>query len=86
MAWQDELHAVNRVSSGRCDMEFVVFCHATIEHALADYQQRYGKEPRAIIVHPKGQITVPGGISVEHNGGCLANEIWMPAPEDIHHG
>lgn len=61
-------------------MQFVVY-HVDLEHALADYRQRYGGEPRKIIVHPRAQITAPGGIAVERNGGCLANEVWLPAPE-----
>jgi len=61
-------------------MQFIVY-HVTIEQALADYRQRYGGEPRAIIVHPKAQLAVPGGIPLERNGGCLANEVWLPAPE-----
>ena len=62
-------------------MQFVVY-HTGVEQALADYRQRYGgSEPRAIIVHPLAQIAAPEGVIVEHNGGCLANEIWMPAPE-----
>ena len=62
-------------------MQFVVY-HLDLERALADYRQRYGgSEPRTIIVHPLAQIAAPEGVTVEHNGGCLANEIWMPAPE-----
>ena len=62
-------------------MQFIVY-QGDLNRALADYRQRYGGgEPRAIIVHPLAQIAAPEGVTVEHNGGCLANEIWMPAPE-----
>ena len=62
-------------------MQFIVY-QGDLNRALADYRQRYGgSEPRAIIVHPQSQIKSPEGIAIEHNGGCLANEIWMPAPE-----
>ena len=62
-------------------MQFIVY-QGDLNRALADYRQRYGgSEPRAIIVHPMAQIAAPEGVTVEHNGGCLANEIWMPAPE-----
>ncbi len=62
-------------------MQFIVY-QGDLNRALADYRQRYGgSDPRAIIVHPMAQIAAPEGVIVEHNGGCLANEIWMPAPE-----
>ena len=60
-------------------MQFVVY-HTGVEQALADYRQRYG-EPRAIIIHPTVKIAAPEGIAIEHNGGCLAGEIWLPVPE-----
>ncbi|HQE98600.1 MAG TPA: hypothetical protein PLQ85_02500 [Anaerolineae bacterium] len=62
--------------------EFVVY-HVSVAQALADYRERYGCEPRTIITHPTVKITAPEaeGIPLEHNGGCLANEVWLPAPE-----
>jgi hypothetical protein len=69
-------------------MQFIVY-HVTIEQALTDYRQRYGSEPRAIIAHPKAQITVPvdvASVAVERNGGCLVGELWLPVPETRHAG
>lgn len=66
-------------------MQFIVY-HVTIEQALADYRRRYGSEPRAIIAHPKAQVAAPEGVAIEHNGGCLAGELWLPIPEARHAG
>jgi len=61
-------------------MQFVVY-HLDLERALADYRQRYGSEPPVIIAHPTVRVAAPVGVAVEHNGGCLAGEIWLPVPE-----
>ena len=61
-------------------MQFVVY-HTRVAQALADYRQRYGGEPGKLIVHPTAQVTAPVGVTVEHNGGCLAGELWLPLPE-----
>jgi len=67
-------------------MQFVVY-HLDLERALADYRQRYGgSDPRAIIVHPRAQVAAPVGVAVEHNGGCLVGEVWLPVPEADHAG
>jgi len=61
-------------------MQFVVY-HTGVAQALADYRQRYGSDPGTLIVHPTAQVAAPEGIAVEHNGGCLAGELWLPMPE-----
>ena len=61
-------------------LKFVVYHCVAVEQALADYQQRYGCEPSVIIVPPTAQLQAPAGVAIEHNGGCLAGELWLPVP------
>jgi len=55
--------------------------------ALADYDHRFHRRPTCLQVHrtlteQARALATCAGIEVIGNGGTLANEVWLPRPDE----